>query len=105
MLWPRLKIRCSGPSYEENLALVQTMFGENSRAISTLTSCYKRPYQSNMYLRQRASHRPFLGSIRSGTRCAAIPLSKNSARKSRNRFTHLTSLRCGKPQMTRIQDH
>jgi hypothetical protein len=30
----------------------------------------------------RLSRRPFLGSIRSGTRCAPIPLSKNSARKS-----------------------
>src|SRR5215472_6566688 len=36
---------------------------------------------------QRPLRRPFLGSIRSGILCAAIPLSKNSARKSRNNFT------------------
>ena len=33
-------------------------------------------------LRQRPLRRPFLGSIRSGTHCAPIPLSKSSARKS-----------------------
>ena len=30
---------------EENLALIQTMFGENSRAISTLTILVQTPYQ------------------------------------------------------------
>ena len=37
MLQPRAKDRVSGPTLEENLAIVQTIFGENSRAISTLT--------------------------------------------------------------------
>ena len=37
MLLPRAKDPMSGPALEENLALIQTMFGENSRAISTLT--------------------------------------------------------------------
>ena len=31
-----------GPSDDENLAVIQTMFGESSHAISTLTGCYKR---------------------------------------------------------------
>ena len=38
MLVPRAKDRMDGPAYEENLALIQTLVGENSRAISTLTS-------------------------------------------------------------------
>ena len=37
MLVPRAKDPMVGPSFEENLALIQTIFGENSRAISTLT--------------------------------------------------------------------
>ena len=83
---PVLKMRLSGPSLEENLAFIQTMFGENNRAISTLTGCYKRPIVAG-FTAQRLLRRPFLGSIRSGTLCAPIPLSKNSARKSSNNFT------------------
>ncbi len=33
-----------GPTYEENLAFIQAMFGENSRAISTLTKLLRTPY-------------------------------------------------------------
>ena len=41
----------SGFSYEENLAFVQTIVGENNRAISTLTELLRRgPYQSDFYL-------------------------------------------------------
>src|SRR5262249_33860015 len=36
---------------------------------------------------QHLLRRPSLGSIRSGILCVPIPLSKNSARKSRNDFT------------------
>jgi hypothetical protein len=36
---------------------------------------------------QRPSRQRFLGSIRSGIRCAPIHASKNSARKSRNNST------------------
>ena len=50
-------------------------------------SCYKRPIIAG-FTTQRPLRRPFLGSIRSGTLCAAIPLSKNSARKSRHEFGH-----------------
>ena len=35
-----------GPTLEENLALIQTIFGENSRAISTLTKLLQTPYTS-----------------------------------------------------------
>ena len=84
MLLPRAKDRVNGPTFEENLALIQTMFGENSRAISTLTELLQTPYNAAGFTAQRPLRRRFLGSIRSGTLCAAIPLSKNSARKSRN---------------------
>ena len=40
----------SGIRYEEDLALVQTIVGENNRAISTLTQLLQAsPYQSHMY--------------------------------------------------------
>jgi tetratricopeptide (TPR) repeat protein len=34
----------NGPALEENLALIQTIFGENSRAIATLTQLLQTPY-------------------------------------------------------------
>ena len=43
-LLPSSKDRMMGPLYEENLALIQTMFGENSRAISTLTRLLQTTY-------------------------------------------------------------
>jgi TolB-like protein/Tfp pilus assembly protein PilF len=50
MLWPSATDRVSGPQFEENLALIQTMFGENSRAISTLTRLLETPYlKSNAF--------------------------------------------------------
>jgi len=44
MLLPRGKDAVSGPAWEENLALIQTIFGENSRAISTLMPLLHKPY-------------------------------------------------------------
>jgi tetratricopeptide (TPR) repeat protein len=38
-----------GPEYEENLALVQTIIGENSRAISTLTWLSQAPSGGTLY--------------------------------------------------------
>ena len=38
-----------GPGFEENLALVETIFGENSRAISTLTRLLQTPYYGGFY--------------------------------------------------------
>jgi TolB-like protein/Tfp pilus assembly protein PilF len=49
MLLPSAKDRVTGPSYEENLALIQTIFGENSRAISTLAQLLQTPYVSWVY--------------------------------------------------------
>ena len=46
MLIPSAKDRTNGPSLEENLAFIQTMFGENSHAISTLTELLRTPYYS-----------------------------------------------------------
>ena len=46
MLSPTAKDAVEGPAMEENLALVQTMFGENSHAISTLTQLLQMPYRS-----------------------------------------------------------
>ncbi len=44
MLLPRAKDPVWGPAYEEHLALIQAIFGENSRAISTLTQLLRIPY-------------------------------------------------------------
>jgi TolB-like protein/Tfp pilus assembly protein PilF len=38
-----------GPDLEENLALIQMIFGENNRAISTLTQLLQTPYDSLIY--------------------------------------------------------
>jgi tetratricopeptide (TPR) repeat protein len=49
MLSPRAKDRVNGPGYEENLALSETIFGENSRAISTLSELLHTPYRLAVY--------------------------------------------------------
>jgi len=49
MLVPRAKDAVSGPGFEENLALIQTLVGENSRAISTLTQLLQTPYGFGYY--------------------------------------------------------
>ena len=49
-LSPSIKDRMQGPACEEILALVETMVGENSRAISTLTRLLQTPYNSWLYL-------------------------------------------------------
>ena len=49
VLLPSPKDRVSGPSLEQNLAFIQTIFGENSRAISTLTRLLQMPYGSWLY--------------------------------------------------------
>jgi serine/threonine-protein kinase len=51
MLVPVAKDPVDGPTYEESLALVQTMLGENSRAISTLGRLLKTPYSAFLYIR------------------------------------------------------
>jgi hypothetical protein len=51
MLYPRAKDAVSGPTYEENLAFIQTIFGENSRAISTLTQLLHTPFMSGLHVR------------------------------------------------------
>jgi TolB-like protein/Tfp pilus assembly protein PilF len=49
MVLPRAKDAVDGPTFEENLALIQTIFGENSGAISTLTQLLETPYKSWVY--------------------------------------------------------
>jgi TolB-like protein/Tfp pilus assembly protein PilF len=49
MLLPSAKDPVSGPGREELLALIQTMFGENSPAISTLTRLLQSSYISLLY--------------------------------------------------------
>jgi serine/threonine protein kinase/cytochrome c-type biogenesis protein CcmH/NrfG len=44
MLSPRAKDAGSGPGLEESLARIQALFGENSRAISTLAQLLQTPY-------------------------------------------------------------
>lgn len=53
MLVPRATDRVSGPTFEENLALIQTSLGEKSSAISTLTQLLETPYNSWIYARLR----------------------------------------------------
>jgi tetratricopeptide (TPR) repeat protein len=48
-LTPSAKSAAYGPGNEENLALIQTIIGENSGAISTLERLLKVPYQSTIY--------------------------------------------------------
>jgi TolB-like protein/Tfp pilus assembly protein PilF len=48
-LVPTSKDRLSGPGFEENLALVEMIIGENSRAISTLTRLLQTPYGGWLY--------------------------------------------------------
>ena len=49
MLVPSAKDAVHRPGYEEILALIQTVLGENSRAISTLTQLLETPYGSLIY--------------------------------------------------------
>jgi TolB-like protein/Tfp pilus assembly protein PilF len=51
MLEPSVKDRVLGPSLEENMALIQTTVGENSRAISILTRLLQTPYHGWVYRR------------------------------------------------------
>ena len=46
MLRPTVKDQLEGPGFEENLALIQTIFGENSQAISTITRLLHTPYRA-----------------------------------------------------------
>jgi TolB-like protein/predicted Zn-dependent protease len=48
-LVPSNKDRLSGPAFEENLALVEMIIGENSRAIATLTRLLQTPYGGWLY--------------------------------------------------------
>src|SRR5262249_33476840 len=45
----RSKDRAAAPSFEENLALIQTIFGENNRAISILNQLLHTPYRISLY--------------------------------------------------------
>ena len=49
MLLPSARDAVEGPFPEENLALIQTLSGENSRAISTLTQVLEKPGESWVY--------------------------------------------------------
>jgi hypothetical protein len=46
MLRPPAKDPVAGPALEENLALIQTIFDEKSRAIAALTQLLQTPYSS-----------------------------------------------------------
>jgi tetratricopeptide (TPR) repeat protein len=49
MLYPSAKHPAVGPAFEEHLALMQTIFGENSHAISTLRQLLRTPYLGGTY--------------------------------------------------------
>jgi TolB-like protein/Tfp pilus assembly protein PilF len=44
-----VKDRLSGPAFEDNLALIQMTFGENSRTISTLARLLQTPFSGGFY--------------------------------------------------------
>jgi tetratricopeptide (TPR) repeat protein len=48
-LSPSNKDRLSGPAFEENLALVEMIIGEHTRAIATLTRLLQTPYGGWLY--------------------------------------------------------
>jgi len=48
-LTPSARDAARGPGFEENLALIRTIIGENSGAISTLTRLLEMPYQTTIY--------------------------------------------------------
>ena len=50
MLVPSAKDRVYGPGYEEIFALIQTILGENSHAISTLARLLETPYSGLLYI-------------------------------------------------------
>jgi TolB-like protein/Tfp pilus assembly protein PilF len=60
MLLPSIKDRVWGPALEDNLALIQMMVGENSRAISTLTRLWQTPHWDWIYGYGRTPHTPAL---------------------------------------------
>jgi len=49
MLLPSVKDRVDGPGLEENLAVIQMIFGESSSAIATLGRLLQTPFQSQLY--------------------------------------------------------
>jgi serine/threonine protein kinase/Tfp pilus assembly protein PilF len=49
-LVPSAKDAVDGPGYEESLAVIETMLGENRRAISTLARLLQTPYNAFLYL-------------------------------------------------------
>ena len=49
VICPRAKDPYSGPRYEETLAFIQTVFGQNDRAIATLARLLQTPYDSWLY--------------------------------------------------------
>jgi len=49
ILAPPARDPVSGPGYEENLALIQTMFGETGHAVSALSQLSQKPYLSQIY--------------------------------------------------------
>jgi serine/threonine protein kinase/Flp pilus assembly protein TadD len=48
-LLPRVKDPVTGPALEENLAFIQTVFGEGSRAIATLAQLLQTPYDNTFF--------------------------------------------------------
>jgi serine/threonine protein kinase/Tfp pilus assembly protein PilF len=49
ILLPSAKDQLRGPMFEENLALIQTIIGDNSRAMSILTRLLQTPYLSDFW--------------------------------------------------------
>jgi hypothetical protein len=50
MLWPSAEDAVIGPIFEENLAFIQMIFGEKSRAIAVLTQLLQTPYNNTLFV-------------------------------------------------------
>jgi TolB-like protein/class 3 adenylate cyclase/Flp pilus assembly protein TadD len=50
MLLPPAKEPVSGPAFEQNLAFIQTIFGEHSRAITALKQLLQTPYNNTFFM-------------------------------------------------------
>jgi TolB-like protein/class 3 adenylate cyclase/regulator of sirC expression with transglutaminase-like and TPR domain len=79
MLLPPAKDPVPGPAVEQNLAFIQTIFGEHSRAITALKQLLQTPYNNTFFMPPMVVTPELLRLDPIWDLCAAIQLSKNFA--------------------------
>ena len=93
MLYPRAKDPMDGPVYEENLALIQTIVGENSRAISTPHRAVTNAIWRRVYSPMPITPALLQARSDSGIRLRGDPAFQNSARISSTNALQFSRLR------------